>query len=354
MRAVIKRELRNYLKRPLFWVGIFVVIYGVFQATSPYLGTHYLAQGEEITNDYPEGVRSGEVYEGYVPSDGQQRREIWNEKMKDALMTEFQMTGAEAKAVIDSMKEMDIWEACTFLEEEYGFYGAYYAYEDSAYHKGSREEINSYLEEKMEHHTFSFYYARKFADFAGLYMGFFASIMLSVLFLQDTRRNTYELLHTKPIPVWKYILGKAGGGFLVCLFTLAILNLVFWTLALVYTRDSGFVVRLWDFLCATALYILPNMLMIVCVYMLISLLFKNPLPGLPFLILYTVYSNMGGENAEGVYGYYGRPLAIMVRFPGQLFDTSPPPMALLNQIFLILASAVILLVSMQLWKRRRM
>ena len=59
--------------------------------------------------------------------------------------------------------------------------------------------------------------------------------------------------------------------------------------------------------------------MIVSVYTLISLLFKNPLPGVPLLILYMVYSNMGGRNAEGVYGYWGRPFAIMVRFPDQLF-----------------------------------
>ena len=67
-----------------------------------------------------------------------------------------------------------------------------------------------------------------------------------------------------------------------------------------------------------------------------------------------VYSNMGGRNAEGVYGYWGRPFAIMVRFPDQLFDTTPPPMAFLNQSLLILASVVIILISIQIWKRRRM
>ena len=71
------------------------------------------------------------------------------------------------------------------------------------------------------------------------------------------------------------------------------------------------------------------------------------------MILYMVYSNLGGTNAEGVYGYWGKPLAIMVRFPGQLFDTTPPPMALLNQSFLIIVSVVIILISIQIWKRRR-
>ena len=30
MIAIFKREVKNYLKWPLFWVGVLLVIYGVF------------------------------------------------------------------------------------------------------------------------------------------------------------------------------------------------------------------------------------------------------------------------------------------------------------------------------------
>lgn len=353
MAAILKREIKNYLKQPLFWIGVVIVIYGVFHNTGPYLTTHYLASGEEIVNDNPQYCHSADVYEGYVPSTPEKQREGWNEQIKETLSNEFEMSDSEARAVIETMNHMNVKDACAYLEGEYNFYGAFFSYEQSAYHKGSVDEINAYLDKALKDKTFSFYFSRKFADFTGLYMSFFAMIMLSVLFLQDTRKRTYELLHTKPITAKQYVLGKAGAGFFVCLMVLLILNLLFWVLCLIGTRDSGFEVRLWDFLASTTLYILPNMLMIVCVYTLISLLFKNPLPGVPILLLYMVYSNMGRRNANGVYGYWGRPLAIMVRFPGQLFDTAPPPMVLLNQSFLILASAVMLIISMELWKRRR-
>ena len=354
MIAIFKREVKNYLKRPLFWIGIALVIYGVFDATSPYLTTHYLAPGEKIVNDYPDSIHSGDVYEGYIPASPKKHRELWHEKIKQTLMDEFEMSNSQAQDVIVKLEDMDLEEAYAYLEKEYDWYGAKYRYEDTAYYKGSPEEINAYLDKKLETKTFSFYYSRKFADFTGLFMGFFATILLSVLFLQDTRKHTYELLHTKPISAGKYVLGKVSAGFAVCLLVLAILNVLFCLLCFVYTKDNGFEVRLWDFLVSTVLYIVPNMLMIVSVYTLISLLFKNPLPGVPLLILYIVYSNMGGRNAEGVYGYWGRPLAIMVRFPGQLFDTTVPPMALVNQSFLILASVVIILISVQIWRRRRM
>lgn len=350
---LLKREIKNYLKNPLFWIGILILFIGIFQSVSPYFSTRYLKPDEKIINDFPETVHKGEVYEGYVPSTEEQRRKIWETEIQSILISEFKMDEKTTESIINEMKDMDVPSACKYLEKKYDYLWATDYYEDTAYHKGTNDEINSYIAKKLENKTFSYYFSRKFADFAGLFMGFFAIIILSVLFMQDTRKNTYELLHTKPIRAGKYMFGKIGGGFTICLFVLAILNLVFWILCCIYTKSSKFEVQLFDFLIATCLYILPNMLMIVSVYALVALIFKNPLPAVPLLILYMVYSNMGSRNAEGIYGYYGRPLAIMVRFPGQFFDTAPPPLVLLNQSFLILASIVIIIISILIWKRRR-
>lgn len=352
MWSILKREVKNYIRKPLLWAGIAIAVLMIFQNVSPYLDIHYLAEGESIVNDYPENCRDGDVFDGYVPTKKELRRKMWEKRIREVLTCEFEMDKAGTQSVIDEIKGMDFMTACTHLKK-YGYYDAYYEYENTAYHKGTRDEINSYIAEKLKNRTFSYYFSRKFADFAGLFMGFFATVLLSVLYLQDTRRDTYELLHTKPVSAAKYLSGKAGGGFAVCLIILAALNLIFFGLCLISAGNSGFEVRLSDFLLATSLYILPNMLMIVSVYSLVSLLFKSPLPAAPLLFLYIVYSNMGSRNAEGFYGYYGRPLAIMVRFPGSFFDTAPPPMAPLNQSFLILAAVCILFLSIQIWERRR-
>ncbi len=356
MKAIMKREIKNYLKRPLFWIGVVLVAAGVFMNLAPYMNVHYVSSQEELdelARDYPETVPDADVHDGYVPSSEEQRRELWEKQICEVFVSEFLMDQAEAEAVIREMEGMDIGEACGYLEKEYHFYGAIFTYGCTKYHKGTKEEVNSYIESKLQKKSFSYYFSKKFADFAGLFMAFFATVMLAVLFMQDTRKNTYELLHTKAISAGSYVTGKIAGGFSVCLIVLVILSLVFWMVCCICTRSRGFEVRWIDFAIAGCLYILPNMLMIVSVYGLISLVFKNPLPAVPLLILYMVYSNMGSRNAEGVYGYHGRPLAIMVRFPGTLFDTTPPPMALLNQSFLILASAGIILICVQLWKRRR-
>lgn len=353
MKAIIRREFLNYLKRPLFWIAIVVVMFGVFQQLNPYLNIHYITSEEELENEYPETVHEGEVFEGYIPVNTEEHRELWENVIEESLVSDFGMSNDEASSVIQEMSGMEINEACRYLEDEYGYYNAEYTWEDTAYRKGTMDEINAYIKEELEEHPFSWYFSRKFADFAGLFMGFTATILLAVLFMQDMRKNTYELLHTKPISATQYIIGKVAGGFLICLLILGILNLVFWTACMICTSGNGFEIRLTDFLLATCQYILPNMLMIVCVYTIVALLFKNPLPAVPLLFLYMIYSNMGSRNAEGVYGYYGRPLAIMVRFPGMFFDVTPPPLAMVNQICLLIVSAVIVLIGIQLWRRRR-
>ena len=113
-------------------------------------------------------------------------------------------------------------------------------YEDTTYYKGSPEEMNAYLDEKLETKIFSFYYSRKFADFTGLFIGIFCNdSVVCFVFLQDTRKHTYELLHTKPISAGKYILGKVSAGFAVCLLVLAILNILFWLLCWFIQRTVG-------------------------------------------------------------------------------------------------------------------
>ena len=118
MIAIFKREIMNYLKRPLFWVGVLLVIYGVFNATSPYLTTHYLTTGEKIINDQSNTSVEGEVYEGYIPATPEKHREVWHEKVKIKLTDVFGLTDSEAQNVIEKLESMNLKEAYAYLEQE--------------------------------------------------------------------------------------------------------------------------------------------------------------------------------------------------------------------------------------------
>ena len=170
MIAIIRREIKTILSDIILdWC--FVGHLWSFSDTSPYLHTRYLAEGEKIANDKPAISDEGEVYEGYIPADPKKHRELWHEQLKQALLEDGE-TDAEVQKVIGKIENMELEEAYDYLNEKYEWYGARYLYEDTSYFKGTAEEINSYLDQKMEKKPFSYYYARKFADFTGLYMGF--------------------------------------------------------------------------------------------------------------------------------------------------------------------------------------
>nr|WP_294469852.1 ABC transporter permease subunit [uncultured Sellimonas sp.] len=358
MKAVMKREVKNYLKNPLFWVGIVVVIFGLFQILSPYLEVKYFRTEQEVKAAKPENIDDADIMNGYVKSTEEERMDLAKNKLLSMIVKDGSADKKEVQRTLDEIcssgKSVD--EISDAIGELYGYpegYSLHYYYMKYEYHLGTVEEINASLKAKLSAHSYSWYFGRKFADFGGVYLAFFSAVLLAFLFIRDTRRDTYELLHTKPITAGAYIFGKAAGGFLSVGIVWMILVIVFFFISLAAGIRNDLPVSLIEFLIPAVCYMLPNLLMITSVYVIIALIFKNPLPGVPLLFLYLFYSNMGSIGPDGEFGYYGRPLAILVRFPGGFLDTAPPPMTIWNQIFLLVASAVFLFGAAAIWKRRR-
>ncbi|MDE6015850.1 MAG: ABC transporter permease subunit [Acetatifactor sp.] len=357
MWTITKREFRNYLRNPLWWAGLIVIICFLSQMLFPYLDLHYFQPGTEFAELPVESLGDADVMNGYIPSSKERQMADTYRQIGLLFTEEFGYSQEETDRMLAELEEMEpsVPELEDWLAEHspFCYSSARYLMDLNELHRGSAEEVNAYISEKMSEHPYSYYLARKFADFGGLFMGFFAVVLLAFLYIRDTGRDTWELLHTKPVSPSAYILGKVMGGFLSMLAALGILNLIFGVTGILVGNKNGLPVNFLDFPAASLLYIVPNLLMIVCFYTIISLLFKSPYPAVPLLFLYQVYSNMGSLGPDGRYGYYGRPLAIMVRFPGRFLDTAPPPLVLWNQLFLIAASAGIIGVSIRIWRRRR-
>ena len=355
MWSIVKREWKNYLKNPVFYIGAILVFLGVYMQLKPYLQLHYFADEKELAKAEEQFGNEG-VEGGYIPCSQEERYGVALKQIEQDLQSPFfGMSRQEAEEVVASMEHMSEKEAVAYLEQEYSFIiregEGYFSYFDLK--KGTLQEVNRYIEKKMEEACYTHYFAEKYADFFGLFMVFYAIILLAFLFWEDMKKNTYELLHTKPVSAVQYVLGKICGGMAAMLAVTFIITAIFWQISLQWGRQAGFPVNALDIWKAVGMYNLPNLLVIVCVYGAVSLAFKSPLPAVPALILYAVYSNMGSLNEEGVYGYYGRPLAIMVRFPGSFLEIAPPPMAAVNQAALLLFSLILTGVCILLWKRRK-
>lgn len=354
MKAIIKRELKNFLKNPVFWAGLIIMLVGIYQILQPYLKLHYFESDQEFQGLQVKSQDDADVMYGYIPLTEEEQKEKAYEQIRLTLVEEMMVPKEKADKAIEKIRDMTTEEACNYLEREHRYYNAKYDLDNKYYEQMSVKGVNTYIKDNLQAHSYSYYFSRKFADFAGLFMAFFATIVLAFLFLKDTRKDMYELLHTKPLSARQYILGKVGGGYAALFIALAVLTVFFAVVCTVHGYSEGFSVNPLDLVVAAVIYIMPNMLMIVCVYAIIALIFKNPLPAVPLLFLYIIgYSNMGATGSNGQYGYIGRLLSITVRFPGKFFETDMPPMVVLNQTFLILASIIIIVVAIRVWNRRR-
>lgn len=358
IKVIIKREIINYLKNPIYYIGAILVLIGVYMSISPYLKIHYFSDESEMRtidiNNHAE-ISDADIMDGYIPTTSEEQYKMGLAIISSTLVENFNMSPKASDEVIVKLKEnkMSILEIAAYMKLNYAFNSAEYYFYDVEMKKATLGEANHYIETALKQNTYTDYFSRKFADYFGLYIIFYAILIFAFLFTKDTKKDIYELLHTKPIKAGQYIIGKIMGGMTAMLLVIVLITIIFDFLAMKHGMTAGFPVSFWDIWFGIILYVLPNLLMVISVYTGVAILFKNPLPAIPALVLYMIYSNMGSVLEDGRFGYQIRKLAILVRFPDIFFETTTPVQAVVNQMSLITIALFIVAVSILLWKRRR-
>ncbi len=356
MKTIIKMELKRYFRNPIFYIGAILVVLGVYNSVSPYLEIDYFNNESEIhTLEKWSEIADADIIDGYIPTTREEQYTMGIEKICQVMVDEFGFNQRQKNELVNKLvvSNMSFMEVAAYMEANYSFLSANVYFKEYELKQASVEEANHYINTSLEKHKYSNYFSRKFADYFGVYIIFYAIFMFAFLFIRDSKRDIYELLHTKPLKASEYIIGKIIGGMSALSIVVIIITMIFNVLVMSHGMSVGFPVSFWDLWISVILLIIPNLLMVVSVYTAIAVLFKSPLPAVPALVLYMIYSNMGSELEDGIYGYKIRELAILVRFPDVFFETIIPLQAVINQTILLLGAVIIILLSIAIWRRRR-
>lgn len=356
MKAIICREFKNYMKNPLYWIGIVIVVISIYSSLSGYLDIHMFSSNQEV--EQLKDVRStdADIMNGYIPATSKEQIDIGLNNIKQTFINSYDMTEQEAQNAIDNVKAQNLPVAGTikYLEDKYQFYDGKAVFMEAEKKKATADDLNNYIESKLSQHSYAYYFAKKYVDFIGFHIAFFAVVLLAFLFISDMKKDTYELLHTKAISARSYVLGKYFGGFLPVCLAVLIITVVFTILCQSNELQTNIIDSFLNMLFATVLYVIPTVLICTGIYVLIALLFKNPLPSIPLILAYIVYSNMGSYDASGDYGFYGQIFGMLFRFEGEFFETKILPVFLLNQIALLLLTLLFVGVGVWRWRKRRL
>ncbi|BCN31125.1 hypothetical protein [Anaeromicropila herbilytica] len=345
---IFKNQVKSYSKNIFFYIGIIIVALVTYLNCAKYLNLHYIENESELENMYL--VDNEGIVAGRIPT-------TYSEKLDD-LYTYLRNIGTyekEVEKIQHHIEEnsLDFREVYSYLEKEEGLKGISLEIERKySEKKGTMKEVNELISQYLSQGIFSEKISNKLIDFLSLWLAMITILISAFLFRNELKKDTYELLHTKSIKASNYILSKVLGQ-VVAIILACIVVLIGLTICSIETSkklhvDYNILCLFWEF----AIFCIPTIIYISSFSCLSSLIFKTPIPAIPILFLQVIYSNTGGTASDGSFVYVVRPLSLLNRFPGDLFKTVVEKEMYYNSILLLLVSLIILIASIQLWKRR--
>lgn len=175
MKTIIKRSILDYLKNPVLWIGLIIIVASMYQCLSSYLQIHYIKPNEKITqNDV--ALEDADVMDGYIPtSDDKERRREWEDTIKETLMDTsqngFGFSRQEADHVMKEIQNMDVKTASEFWNPNMAIIMQYMLMMTLKFIRGQQKKSiiissGNYL------NILFLVLCQKFTDFAGLHMAF--------------------------------------------------------------------------------------------------------------------------------------------------------------------------------------
>ena len=68
--------MKSYFKNPIYYVGILLIFFEVFQILQPYLKLHYWENDAQVEAAKLKHINDADVMNGYLPSTEKERIEI--------------------------------------------------------------------------------------------------------------------------------------------------------------------------------------------------------------------------------------------------------------------------------------
>lgn len=355
MCFAIKAKMIRIMKKPVFAIGLIVMLIFVYIQCGRYLDIDYLSVNSQIKPVDEELIGDADVMDGYIPMS---EEEYYIDRMcsfRDNLIKNVGMDEYQVNEMMNTAFTLERQDAIDFLERECPFVVDLSGYFSSGEGKklGTATEINGYISEALTKENFMDYLGRKYVDYLGTIFVFFCLILYPFYFYPDSRKGIYEILHTKPVSGKKYILLQALGSMLIGLFAVVVITLIFQGFVFANKDRFDFTVntaRIWKY---TLWCLIPTIIYISAVFSFFSVLFKSPLPALPFIFMQILYSNAGVASANGRFVYKHRLGAILIRYPEMFFETGLSETFCAKQAFILVLGVVILVATDILWEKKR-
>lgn len=190
-------------------------------------------------------------------------------------------------------------------------------------------------------------YARLFADYIGIALGFFMVFITAFTLVRDKRYDLREFIYTTEVSSFKYV----GGKYLANVFTAFFIVLIVaghatWMFH-GFSKLNGDPISYMAFFKYATLWILPTIMFVASLSYVIQLVFDNGVVSIIIQFIYWIYSSNIHENQ--ITKYIIRFNRIVPYSEFKIFEHD----IFINRIFYTLLSIILLFIAMKLWDRKR-
>ena len=352
MHFVIKEELKWMLKNPIYYIGAVLLFMLIFSQCNVYLNIRYFDADSEIKSVPVEYFGDADIMDGYIPMTEEEKFENGIKNLKNDLIQVIGIDEQQVNSLFADIKGLEKEDAIELINERCPYLGNVedYFYIFEAKRQANAEEANAYIKKSLNKEDYADFFGRKYSDFLGVGLFFYCLILFIIIYSYDYKKDIYELLHTKPIREWEYILAKALGGILSVVLAVSIITLGAQAILMMNKNFAVCTYKIWKYVLICNI---PIVFYISFFCLFIAGLFRTSLPAIPVLFIQFIYSNNGVENADGVFHYVPRAASVFIRFPELFFETEFSSVIYINQVILCILTVIIAYMAVLQWKRKQ-
>lgn len=188
-------------------------------------------------------------------------------------------------------------------------------------------------------------YARLFADYIGIAVGFFAVFIAGFTLVRDKKHRAYEIVYSKKISSVRYILSKyIGNVLLMFIVVLLLAGYTTYRFSVLYDNIDYFAFFRYSFT-----WILPTIMLVTSLAYLLQIIFDNGIVPVIIQFIYWYYSISFSSNQYNIAKY-------IIRFNSITGSSEYEQVAsaiMTNRLFILVVSIILLIISMWTFSKKR-
>ena len=152
MRGIIKMTIKDIIKQPFYYIGLILCCCYVYVYVNlcQYLNVQYFENDSQIVTLDENSISDADIINGYIPVNDNEKEQLALSTIYKNLVEELDVEPNEAKDVIKEYKQgISIDDFANYLDENYGYKSAEYAFYDANMKQATIEEANNYIREKL-------------------------------------------------------------------------------------------------------------------------------------------------------------------------------------------------------------